>query len=199
MKLAGGIQGARSTLQTAIFSIIFVATGGNLTASYSASFVNQVVFSLLQRYRSERMRQRSAELAAELKDFNAQLRAIRDRQKQQEQIGSSPSAVDSDPLLSPTSRSGKSLEDVFPTVPQQESASGLRPAEMSMASMASSSTPAVKPSLSPAATHSVTSDEGLLGDGSDPKAASDQLSHALMALDLLLPETTKDKIGIKGN
>ena len=61
---------------------MFIATGGNLAASFTASFVNQVVFSTLQRYSSARMRKRSAELALELADFNKMLRAIRDKNKE---------------------------------------------------------------------------------------------------------------------
>lgn len=53
--LAAAIQGARNCSQTLIFNCLFVATGGNLAATFTASLANQLLFSALQRSSMERM------------------------------------------------------------------------------------------------------------------------------------------------
>eukprot|EP00955_Chlamydomonas_euryale_P034791 349898-Chlamydomonas_euryale.AAC.6 len=81
LALAGAVQGGRNVAQTLALNTVFVATGGNLAASFVASVANAALFSLLQRNALERTRRRSAELARDLHAFNTKLRAIQDRQR----------------------------------------------------------------------------------------------------------------------
>lgn len=192
MRLAGGIQGARNTLQTAVLSFVFVSTGGNIAASYCTSLVNQAVFSLLQRHSSERMRLRSAELAAELKGFNENLRIIRDKQNEKKLALGSSNTSDSAPL--PSSSETIAAAVVLQQIEPSDETSNLGASITSI-----TSAPVTDPTLTlSSASLSTTESEVLPGDGSDHKVATDQISHALMALDLLIPDKNKD-VHVKGN
>ena len=188
LKLAGGIQGARSTLQTAILGMIFVSTGGSLAATYGASFVNQAIFSLLQRYSSERMKKKSLELAEELRDFNIHLRAIRDKQKQQRDVGKgvSSSANDS-PVLSSEISGLQSIPDSPIMLTQDLTSLGIGATGMEDISL-----PSAEASLSSAGAATSPESESV-GDKSVNKSETDQLTRALLALELLLPDSMDEK------
>ena len=86
IKIANAIQGCRNVSQTLCLNFIFAATGGNLAASYAASIVNQAIFSVLQHCVTLKIKARSVQLAAELKDFNEKLRDIQTRQEMRLQL-----------------------------------------------------------------------------------------------------------------
>ncbi|GIL65210.1 hypothetical protein Vafri_18997 [Volvox africanus] len=81
MQRAATVQGVRDAIQVLLLNGIFIASGGNLAASYTASVINQLLFSVMQRRGVNRMRERSAALARELKAYNAQMQRIANKYK----------------------------------------------------------------------------------------------------------------------
>ncbi|GIM10846.1 hypothetical protein Vretimale_14462 [Volvox reticuliferus] len=57
MQRAAAIQAARDTIQVLLLNGIFIASGGNLAASYTASVINQLLFSVMQRRGVKRIRE----------------------------------------------------------------------------------------------------------------------------------------------
>lgn len=84
IRLANAIQGCRNVTQTLCFNFMFAATGGNLAATYTASMLNQTVFSIFQHYATQRTRRRAAELAEELEEFTVKLSHMKTRLKKKE-------------------------------------------------------------------------------------------------------------------
>ncbi|GLI66696.1 hypothetical protein VaNZ11_010631 [Volvox africanus] len=81
MQRAAAVQGSRDAIQVLLLNGIFIVSGGNLAASYTASVINQLLFSVMQRRGVNRMRERSAALARELKAYNAQMQRIANKYK----------------------------------------------------------------------------------------------------------------------
>ena len=172
MNLTAGIQGVRSTAQTAVLNFVFVATGGNLAASYAASLANQVLFSAMQRYSSERMRVRSVALAEELREFNLQMRAIKEKKSRAVMR-----AAEAIPVI----------QSVVAAVPPGGAAQDL--------GHSSGTADALAQSLPQPAAETVSAVSASMGDDvmrEAPSPPPDQLTKALAVLDLLLPEA-KDK------
>ncbi|GFR52329.1 hypothetical protein Agub_g14869 [Astrephomene gubernaculifera] len=81
LQRAGAVQAVRDAVQVLIINGIFVASGGNLAASFAAALTNQLIISALQRRGVQRMRERSAALAKELKAYNAEVQRIKRKYK----------------------------------------------------------------------------------------------------------------------
>ncbi|KAG2452696.1 hypothetical protein HYH02_002928 [Chlamydomonas schloesseri] len=70
------VRAVRDALQVATINAVFIASGGNLAASYAAALANQLLISAWQRVGARRMRERSSALAKELKAYNAEMQRI---------------------------------------------------------------------------------------------------------------------------
>ncbi|GLC47487.1 hypothetical protein PLESTB_000891300 [Pleodorina starrii] len=81
MRRAAAIQAARDAFQILVLNAVFIASGGNLAASYSVSVINQLLISAMQRRGVARMRERSAALARELRAYNTQMQRIASKYK----------------------------------------------------------------------------------------------------------------------
>lgn len=81
MENAAAIQAVRDAAQVALLNGIFIATGGNLAASFAAAAANQLLLSAMQRRGLARMKERSAAMARELKAYNVELAKIANKYK----------------------------------------------------------------------------------------------------------------------
>ena len=139
-----------------------------MAASVSASFINQVLFSVLQRYSSERMRKRSAELAAELADFNKQLRAIMEKKKAKAKIESlSPAPV-------PSFQAAMHAEKISSTMPDSPTVS----AASTESEVSSPATMTMVPESS----------DDALSPEMEASGPDSEMARAIRALELLLPD-----------
>ncbi|KXZ49830.1 hypothetical protein GPECTOR_19g281 [Gonium pectorale] len=66
MRSSAAIQATRDGAQSLLLNAVFIATGGNLAASFAVSLANQLIISALQRRAMQRMRKRNAAFAKEL-------------------------------------------------------------------------------------------------------------------------------------
>ena len=181
MNLTAGIQGVRSTAQTAVLNFVFVATGGNLAASYAASLANQVLFSAMQRYSSERMRTRSAALAEELREFNLQMRAI--KEKKSRAVMRAAESIPVTQFEAAAVPPGGAAQDLGHSSGTADALAQSLP-RPAAAAVAVVSTAVISASMG---------DDVMTGaPHSLPSPPPDQLTRALAVLDLLLPEA-KDK------
>ncbi|KAL6746515.1 hypothetical protein V8C86DRAFT_2940715 [Haematococcus lacustris] len=189
LTLSAAVQTARDLLQTTTLTAVFVGTGGNLAASWAASWINMAVFSLLQRLGSERLRQRSIAMAQELEEFNSQLHVIAKKQAQRKANLSTAPLPSAPPALLPSNTKASTPHE---DAPLQE------PLVSQSVDNGEGCVPPGQPAPQLPAQSLAVEDMG-----EDPVARTQsgvpkevgKLKRALSVLDVLLPETSPPQPG----
>ncbi|MEW5298787.1 MAG: hypothetical protein WDW36_001870 [Sanguina aurantia] len=215
------VQGTLELTNLLTVNSVFIATGGNLAATFAASATNEIIFSLFQRFATQRLQKRSLEMATELQLFNGKLAAMVSKKKQRLQTGT---ALDEDAggLLSASRSNLPPSQDATATPPPpppspaagsedatstssssttatpQQPHGDATPSQSAPAPSTPVSAASVRPT-SPAATSTSLPDSGTTAPPvqshpvSAPAKPATALSRTLSILDLMLPEEPKPR------